>query len=153
MEKQCFLVSCVGKKRDAPCKAKDLYVSEWFKKARQHAETSSGPWFILSAEHGLVHPEAVIAPYEKTLKRMSVDARRAWGTRVIEQMKCELPECKEIVVLAGASYREFLIAYLRSRAERVSVPLEGLRIGEQLAWLAAHALRPSGTKEASGLTS
>ncbi len=76
----------------------------------------------------------MIAPYEKTLNRMGVEARRAWAGRVIAQMEAELPQCEEIVILAGARYREFLMDYLRRRAQRINVPLEGLRIGEQLAW-------------------
>jgi hypothetical protein len=101
-------------------------------------ERSGSPWFILSAEHGLLDPEAVIAPYEKTLSNMSVRERREWARRVIGEMQTRLPACEDIVVLAGARYREFLMSYLATRAKRVTVPLEGLRIGEQLSWLASH---------------
>jgi hypothetical protein len=52
-------------------------------------------------------------------------------------MESELPQCEEIIVFAGARYREFLIDYLKRRAQRITVPLEGLRIGEQLAWFGA----------------
>ena len=136
--RSCYLVSCVGQKAASARPAKDLYQSDWFVKARRYAESSKAPWFILSAEFGLVRPDAVIAPYEKTLNNMGVGDRRAWARRVIEQMQTELPNCEEIVVLAGARYRENLMDYLRSRAKRVLVPLEGLRIGEQLSWLGSH---------------
>jgi hypothetical protein len=136
-KRACFLVSCVGKKRSSPARARDLYVSDWFGKARSFVERSGQPWFILSAEHGLVHPDSVVEPYEKTLNQMSVSARRAWATLVIGQMKSLLPDCEEVVVFAGARYREFLLDYLRKRA-RVKIPLEGLRIGEQLSWFASH---------------
>jgi hypothetical protein len=115
-----------------------LYLSDWFVKARRYVESAKAPWFILSAEFGLVRPDTVIAPYEKTLNTMGVAERRAWAQRVIEQMKAELPHCEELVILAGARYRENLMDYLRSRAKRVLVPLEGLRIGEQLSWLGTH---------------
>jgi hypothetical protein len=115
-----------------------LYLSDWFVKARRYVESAKAPWFILSAEFGLVRPDAVIAPYEKTLNNMGVAERRAWAGRVIEQMEAELPDCEDIVILAGAKYREYLMGYLRSRARRVQVPLEGLRIGEQLSWLGSH---------------
>lgn len=133
-----YLVSCVGKKASAPTRAAALYTSAWFQKARHHVEADGAPWFILSAEYGLVQPDAVIAPYEKTLNRMGIDARRAWASRVIAQMETEMPQCEEIVVFAGARYREFLIDYLLRHARRVDVPLEGLRIGEQLAWFSTH---------------
>lgn len=83
-------------------------------------------------------PESIIAPYEKTLNHMGVRERRAWAAKVVSQMNNFLPQTDSIVVLAGARYREFLMGYLRSRAREVLVPLEGLRIGEQLSWLASH---------------
>ena len=134
----CFLVSCVGAKSAAPSKAKDLYVSDWFRKARRYIECSGSPWFILSAEYGLVDPESVISPYEKTLNRMGVAERRTWARDVIRDMDQRLPICDLIVVLAGARYREFLMDYLSHRAKHVRVPMEGLRIGEQLSWLNSH---------------
>jgi len=134
----CFLVSCVGKKGAIATRARDLYASDWFRKARTYVEASQLPWFILSAEHGLLAPDEVISPYEKTLNRMGVAERRGWAKRVIAQMDSKLPTCDEIVLFAGARYREFLMDYLGRRAQRVVVPLEGLRIGEQLAWLNRH---------------
>jgi hypothetical protein len=110
-----------------------------FIKARAYVERSSSPWFILSAEHGLLDPEAVVAPYEKTLNDLGVRERREWARKVIGEMDRRLPRCEEIVVFAGARYREFLTDYLATRAKRVVVPLEGLRIGEQLSWLGSHA--------------
>ena len=134
----CYLVSCVGQKASAPTRAEALYTSAWFQKARRYVEASGAPWFILSAEYGLVRSDTVISPYEKTLNRMGIETRRAWANRVIAQMEADLPQCEQIVIFAGARYREFLMEYLRRRAQRVDVPLEGLRIGEQLAWFSTH---------------
>src|SRR6202034_3919653 len=64
-----YVVSCVGKKQDHACKAADLYVSEWFRKARTYVEATRCPWFILSAEYGFLEPGRVVAPYDKTLNR------------------------------------------------------------------------------------
>jgi hypothetical protein len=130
-----ILISCVGQKRATPCTAKDLYISDWFRKARRFAERSGYSWFILSAEHGLVSPDAVIAPYEKTLNTMGVRERRAWADRVLEQIVVTIPDVKEINFLAGQRYREFLLGELRRRDIVTNVPMEGLRIGEQLSWL------------------
>lgn len=107
-------------------------------KARAYVERASSPWFILSAEYGLLDPSAVVAPYEKTLNNMGIRERREWAQKVIDQLKKRLPDCEEIVVLAGARYREFLMTYLSTRAKRVAVPMEGLAIGQQLSWLASH---------------
>nr|WP_205082966.1 DUF6884 domain-containing protein [Paracraurococcus ruber] len=124
--------------RAAP--ARDLYVSPWFRMARRYAETRGDIWFILSAEHGLVHPDKVLDPYDRTLLTMPVGARRAWATLVEAQMRDVLPACiPVIVVLAGARYREFLGEPLSRHADRVEVPMQGLGIGKQLGWL-KHAL-------------
>ena len=74
-----FLVSCVGKKGREVCPAKDIYLSDWFKKARAYVEqTPDAPWFILSAEHGVLASDELVAPYNKDLREMSRAERREW---------------------------------------------------------------------------
>ena len=130
-----YLVSCVSKKRDQACPAKDLYISTWFRKARAYVELCGNPWFILSAEYGLLDPTTVIGPYERTLNTMPVAERRAWAERVVDQLHEVLNGFDRIVILAGARYREFIIQDLSKMVTEIDVPLEGLRIGEQLSWL------------------
>jgi hypothetical protein len=134
-----YLVSCVGKKRSAPAPAKDLYTSEWFRRARRYVEASGRPWFILSAEHGLIAPDDIIAPYEKTLNNMGVAERRAWASRVKQQLTECRPKIDRVVIFAGQRYREFLTDYFRDRSIDLEVPLKGLRIGEQLSWFGHHS--------------
>ena len=56
-----YLVSCVGKKRSCAAPARELYASDWFQKARDYVESSGSPWFILSAEHGMISPDQIIS--------------------------------------------------------------------------------------------
>lgn len=133
--RRVFLVSCVAEKEAIAMPAADLYTSPWFVKARALVEATRDPWFILSAEHGLLAPDRVIEPYEWTLNTMSVNERREWARRVEQQMEESLPEAEEVVVLAGNRYRENLMPYLRERFSKVTVPMEGLTIGRQLNWL------------------
>lgn len=135
MSKRVVFVSCVGKKRTCACPANDIYESAWFLKARVFAERTGHPWYILSAEHGLLHPDTVIAPYEKTLNTMGVRDRRAWAERVAAEIAAELPDLQHATILAGDRYREFLAPMLQARGMQVGVPMQGLRIGEQLSWL------------------
>ena len=130
-----YLLSCVGQKRPVPAPARDLYTSTWFGKARSYVGSTGHPWFVLSAKHGLVHPDEVIAPYDLTLNTMRVVDRRTWARRVFTELEPHLDGVESVVFLAGQRYREFLEASLRSRGLYVWVPMEGLRIGEQLAWL------------------
>ena len=130
-----YLLSCVGQKRSAPLHARDLYTSPWFRKARTYADGTGQPWFILSAQYGLVHPDEMIAPYDLTLNTMPVADRRRWASGVLTQLEPHLNGIRSVTFLAGRRYREFLEPSLRSRGLVVSVPMEGLRIGEQLSWL------------------
>ena len=109
--------------------------SPWFRKARTYADGTGQPWFILSAQYGLVHPDEMIAPYDLTLNTMPVVERRRWASRVLTQLEPHLNGIKSVTFLAGRRYREFLEPSLRSRGLVVSIPMEGLRIGEQLSWL------------------
>jgi len=81
-----YLVSCVSRKRERACRARELYVSDWFMKARAHVEATGSEWFIVSAAHGLLHPDERIAPYNVTLLRMPAPARRDWAALVLEQL-------------------------------------------------------------------
>ncbi len=132
-----YLVSCVSKKREQVMPARDLYVSEWFIRARNYVERRGGDWFILSAKLGLVAPEQRIEPYEQTLHSMPIAERRIWAQSVRFQMNELLPASGRCVVLAGQRYREFLMNYLDERFV-TEVPMTGLAIGQQLRWLATH---------------
>ena len=126
------LVACCATKGAVPCAAQDLYLSPLFTKSRAWVERHCDQWFILSAKHGLIAPETVIAPYDETLCAMKASARRLWGARVIEAMAEQIDAAAPLIVLAGRNYRDPLWPQIERRA---SVPMEGLGIGQQLAWL------------------
>jgi hypothetical protein len=128
-------VSCVGLKQPVAAPAQELYISDWFRKARAYVERLGCPWYILSAEHGLVSPAEVLDPYERTLNTMSVLERRAWAVEVWRLLRPELAGKDRVIFFAGQRYREFLVDPIREFGMRVEVPLEGMRIGEQLSWL------------------
>lgn len=129
------LVSCVGQKRNESAPARDLYRSTWFIKARAYVETRRADWRILSALYGVVAPETVIAPYERTLNRMNVVQRREWAEHVYRELEPHLAGHSRVVFLAGRRYREFIAPKLIADGYRVEVPMEGLTIGRHLAWL------------------
>lgn len=129
------LVSCVKAKRPVPSPAGDLYTSPLFRGLRHYATSLADRWFILSAEHGLLHPEHVVAPYERTLVGMPSIDRRRWAERVLVQLLPALPAGAEVLILAGMTYREFLVPELRRHGHVVLIPMEGLAIGKQLQFL------------------
>jgi hypothetical protein len=135
MGKRVALVACVGKKEAQPMAARDLYASDWFRKASAYAAREADEWYILSARYGLVSPDRVIAPYDETLKRMPAAARREWARKVLNALALRLEPGDTVIVLAGQAYRAGLVEPLQTMGCHVLIPMEGLRIGQQLAWL------------------
>ncbi len=129
------LVSCVRQKDSRAREARDLYLSDWFFKARAYVESHRFRWFILSAKHGVMDPSAVTEPYDMTLNTMRVHLRREWAARVAEQLGAILQPGDTVAILAGARYREFITGHLSRMGYAVEVPMNGMRIGEQLRWL------------------
>ena len=83
-----IILGCVKTKRSSPAKAKDLYVSSMFAKRRRYAESAGIPWFIFSAEHGIIDPEVVIAPYDVAMAKLPVEQVRAKGVRPSTSSRC-----------------------------------------------------------------
>lgn len=131
-----YLVSCVSLKANSARPAAELYQSDWFRKARAYVEATGCRWFILSAEHGLLHPSDRIDHYDTTLAAMGAHGRRQWGNRVATQLEIVLGRkfTGDIVFLAGKHYRTPLLDYAGHRAR---VPMEGLGIGQKKSWLAS----------------
>lgn len=125
-DKPIVLVACSGQKLDHAAPAQDLYTSDLFKKARAWAEKFGGRWYILSAKHGVVPPGQIIKPYDETLNDKTGHERACWNALVRAQFG--EPSCG-VVVLAGEKYRGWLSGIPHD------VPMAGLGIGQQKAWL------------------
>lgn len=145
MSRTVVLVSCVKTKQtDGQAHAAaDLYTSPWFKGARQYAERVGDAWFILSAEHGLVEPGQQLQAYDTWMATMKKPARMAWSALVLEQLASRLQPGDRIIILAGVKYREYLVAPLRANGNLVDIPMAGLELGEQKAWLNAANAAPA----------
>jgi hypothetical protein len=129
------LVSCAKKKRLVPVAARDLYISTLFKGMRAYVEVHADGWYILSAKHGVVHPDQVIAPYDLTLRRMSQAERQAWGDRVRNQLQTIVRAGTRVMILAGEQYRKPIESFLSQRGHSLLVPMRGLDLFQQLRWL------------------
>ncbi len=134
--KHVILVGCVARKAPSSRPARELYASELFRRRRKYAEAKGQPWFILSAKHGLVHPDDVIAPYNETLDRLSPSALQGWGNSVAEALNRRLGSLESVAfeIHAGRRYVQSLAPRLLAQGASVQLPLEGLRIGKQLQW-------------------
>jgi hypothetical protein len=135
-EVHIVLVTCVKSKGTRPAAAKDLYISALFRKERAYAERAGVPWFILSAEHGLVAPDEWLAPYERYLADTTASYRSAWGAWVaarLDLLAGPLSD-KAVEIHAGSTYLHALRPHLERLGARVVDPLHGLSMGRRLAW-------------------
>lgn len=129
------VVSCTGPTRPQSARARDLFVSPLFQELCAFADREADRWFLLDAEHGLLDPETVIAPTTKSIGRKESAARREWARRVIQQLVPVLDGVEQVLVLANARSREYLLDFLGENGRQVEVPMDGLSLGEQLQWL------------------
>lgn len=123
------LIACCKKKLAHPAPAGELYQSDLFKKAYQYCQRHYDGWSVLSALYGLVSCDTVIAPYDVTLNTFSSKQVDEWAVMVANQLKPYTQEGVTFYVHAGRKYQSIC----RHLPEYV-IPLQGMGIGEQLAW-------------------
>lgn len=119
------LISCTGTKRDHEAPARMLYdESAYFRKMRAWAESRGDEWYILSAKHGLLSPNELIAPYDE----------RGLSEEQAEQIAFELDEraINRVYVCAGRDYLNTLTPALEAAYIDVVDPFGGLQIGERM---------------------
>ena len=133
---EVVLVGCVKTKAQRASAARDLYVSPLFERRRRYAESSGQPWYILSAEHGLLDPGSIIEPYDVYLADQTADYRQAWGEWVAAKLTRVRGSIDGLVieVHAGMAYVDAIQEPLHRRGAVLLTPLAGLRRGEQLSW-------------------
>lgn len=127
------LLSCVATKAATPQPAEQLYQSPLFEKSLNYGKSlHPDDMFILSAKHYLLPLHKVIAPYNKTLNDMDADQKKEWSEQIVKMIKQHgySPENDKFIILAGSSYRK----YLEPMLKHVEVPIENLRIGQQMQW-------------------
>ncbi len=136
MRKVVF-ISCVSKKRNHKTRAEELYISDLFKKNLAYAKSlKPDVIYIMSAKYGLLSLNDAIEPYEQTLNTMADKDVRIWAAGVLEQLRDKVDFVNDkAMFLAGERYRKYLTPHFKN----ISVPMQGFRIGEQLAFL-KHAI-------------
>lgn len=128
-----IFISCAKNKMDYPCAARDMYISNLFKKSLSYAELMTEPSniYILSAKYGLLELNQQIEPYELTLNTMNKKQRKEWADKVLMQCKEKgISFDEETMFLCGEKYREFLIDNFKNS----TTPTKHMGIGEQLSF-------------------
>ena len=137
-----ILVGCVKRKRHRAGPARDVYTSTLWQFRKAYAELHGCPWYILSAEHGLLAPSTYIERYDLSLADLRATERREWALRVLNDLVTEVPELdgKTVEVHAGKLYAEYgLEEGLREAGAVVRRPLAHVvGQGRQYAWYREH---------------
>lgn len=129
MKPPVIVIQCGEAKRDEPAPARDLYVGQPFVMARDAAERDGRPWLILSARHGLVPPNRILAPYDRVLRT------RAHKVTLSRWVAGQQPP-RSVESWCSRHYSDVL----RWAGVSVEEPLAGVGIGDRYSWWAAHAV-------------
>lgn len=122
--------------------ARDLYTSSLFRKRVEHVESRGLPWYILSAKNGLVPPNVRTRTYDMAFSQLSQIEVAEWHLEVAKSVLGEfwyahgVEDASGVTVElhAGSSYCEPLGKILTMFGVNVVKPVQGLGIGEQLAY-------------------
>lgn len=138
------LVSCCGPKLVNEAPARALYISPLFKKSLLLAELRHAFVYVVSVEHGLVHPDALVEPYDKTMADVAKEWRAIWGNRVWSSLcgRHAKDGIMQVHFYAGKEYVSPIRAaghgsFLRGYAEWFE-PMRKMQFGQRLSWLNKH---------------
>jgi hypothetical protein len=133
--KSTFLIACSREKRAERAPAKDLYLSERFRLCRTAAEVYADKWFIVSAKHGLVHPERILSPYDTTIANMTPREFEMWNKKVTNQLARWVPKQSNIVCLGDSQYFSPLAKLDLKAGAGVHIPFRWIDPSNHLTWL------------------
>jgi len=120
------LVGSSGATADGPTTAGEMFRSDGFARAREHAVHSRLPWFVLSARHGLLEPGEVISPHAVQIDYQAAAYRTAWGEWVVAQLADRLQlDGVTVEVHGGVDFAQPLRQPLARRGAVLDIPLPG----------------------------
>lgn len=127
------VIPCGGAKLDRPAPAAELYIGSMFRDALRTAEHLGNPFFILSAQWGLISPNLHIAPYEQKMGKPGSISLNALHIQLRHMCDNEPMEITSLLPQAYDAALSGAIGGLPIRIERKFLLTRG--IGEQKAIL------------------
>ena len=136
------LVACSKTKLNTPAHAQALYKGQLFEKSKAYAKQlvedgEADAWYILSAKHGLVEPNEILEPYDKTLSNVGSEEKMEWARGVLMDLSNAIGEVTA-EVLGGQDYWQPLVRANRGRPDSIEVvtPFRNMiGNGEMMQWL------------------
>lgn len=135
--KSVAFVSCVKTKHPVSAPAGQIFSdSALFRLSYEYAKSlRPDAIFILSTEYGLLQPQEIINPYDRSPNLMNRQEWNEWAVRVMKRLsQVADPVNDKFIFVAGAKYSAALRPYIK----HYELPLEGLTQGRRLQFLKAH---------------
>lgn len=123
------VIGCGAAKLASPAPACDLYTGQQFQMSRRAVEHLELNWIVLSARHGLLRPEEIVAPYDYVLGHSQKSIRVL--TSVLRHQRNKWPQG----LIESWCTRRYTQAMREAGMPVVAAPLEGLGVGECYTWL------------------
>ena len=125
-----IVVGCGATKAPYPATVRYLYTGRMFLLARRAADADGRPWVVLSALHGFLTPDEVVAPYDYTVTTAAdhdrlVQTIQATAHKVVGPVEAWCPD-------------RYVSAIHAAGIAVAAQPLRGLGVGHQRTWLASH---------------
>lgn len=120
-------IGCGAAKMKNACKAKNMYIGNYFRLCFAYAQTftTQDNIYILSAKYGVLPLEKVIEPYNRTLNKMTKQEKQDWKDMVIEQLiNIDIKENTEVAFICGTNYYNLLEDYFNNY--KVLLPKQGI---------------------------
>lgn len=133
------LISCSKSKLTKKAPARHLYTGRLFRKAVAWAESAGYTWYVVSALHGLVHPDRPLEPYDFTLKKLRAFELESWAHMVVgAELTKYVSKGSHAILIMPQLYRHYIESELRKASITFENPIEHLAIGKQIKWLATN---------------
>ncbi len=130
------LIACSKTKAAFAAAARDLYTGDFFRKGQAYADKHLDGFAILSAKHGLLDADDVVAPYNERLSSRKSE-RAGWHAMVLDALRTAYDvEATIFVLICGSDYREGILAAVDIEALNPFIGCRGL--GDMKRWLAAN---------------
>jgi hypothetical protein len=127
--KRIALVSCGSAKVSFKTEARYLYKSPLFQNSIYVANAIADEVFILSALYGLVRQDAILEPYNLSLKSFDKAQSAQWGADIVKRLSRLRSEPLEAIMFAGSSYVDPIIGSVLTSKISLKDPLKGLPLG------------------------
>jgi hypothetical protein len=138
------LIASSGATSRQPHAAAELFESQGFAAARDHAVRSGHPWFVLSAKHGLLDPGDVVGPFDVQIGDQASGYRATWGEWVVAQLAARV-QLQDVVVEVhgGVDFAQPLRTPLARRGAALDIALPNTWRGPETAWRPAPSGHPA----------